>query len=440
MEAKRLRNIDIDTALAEAERAYAAANPKSEATWQAACHAMPGGNTRTVLFYPPFPLTLARGEGARVWDVDGHEYADFLGEYTAGLYGHSPPAIQAAVKRALDGGIVLGGHNETEGRFAEAVCARFPSLDLVRFCNSGTEANLMALSAARAWTGRDKIMAFEGAYHGGVFIYKAGGSPLNAPFPMVMGRYNDAERTLALIEQHACDLAAIVVEPMMGAAGCIPGDAAFLGALREASARHGIVLIFDEVMTSRLSPGGLQQVLGITPDMTTLGKYLGGGLTFGAFGGCAEIMQRFDPRSENAFPHAGTFNNNVLTMAAGLAGITEVFTPEAARALNAAGDRLRERLNGVIAGHGAPAQVTGVGSMSCVHFRSGAIRTPDDAALADAAAAALFHIEMLARNQYIARRGMINLSLPMVEADFDGLAAALDDFLAMHGPVLAADG
>ncbi|MFQ5959515.1 MAG: aspartate aminotransferase family protein [Alphaproteobacteria bacterium] len=437
MTAKPLRNIDIETALAEAERAYVAANPKSRAAWEAACHAMPGGNTRTVLFYPPFPLTLARGEGARVWDVDGHAYADFLGEYTAGLYGHSQPAVQAAVKRALDGGIVLGGHNEVEGRFAEAVCARFPSLDLVRFCNSGTEANLMALSAARAWTGRERIMAFEGAYHGGVFYYETGGSPLNAPFPMVIGHYNDAERTLALIEAHADDLAAIVVEPMMGAAGCIPGEPAFLGALREASARHGIVLIFDEVITSRLSPGGLQEVLGITPDMTTLGKYLGGGLTFGAFGGRAEIMQRFDPRAEDAFPHAGTFNNNVLTMAAGLAGITEAFTPEAAVALNAAGDRLRERLNGVTKARGAAAQVTGLGSMMCMHFRAGSIRAPEDAAARDQTAGAMFHIEMIARGHYLARRGMINLSLPMTDADFDGLVAALDGFLAEHGPVLA---
>ncbi len=439
MEASSLRNIDVETALAEAERAYVAANPKSRATWEAARHAMPGGNTRTVLFYPPYPLTIARGEGARLWDVDGHDYADFQGEYSAGLYGHSQPAIQAAIRRALEGGIVLGGHNETEGRFAEAVCARFPSLDLVRFCNSGTEANLMALSAARAWTGRDKLMAFEGAYHGGVFIYKAGGSPLNAPFPMVMGRYNDAERTLALIERHARDLAAIVVEPMMGAAGCIPGEPAFLGALREASTRHGIVLVFDEVMTSRLSPGGLQQALGITPDMTTLGKYLGGGLSFGAFGGRAEIMQRFDPRSPDAFPHAGTFNNDALTMAAGLAGITEVFTPAAAHALNAAGDRLRERLDGAMKARGAPLQVTGLGSMMCVHFAAGDIRTPEDAAAGDGSAAALFHIEMIARGHYIARRGMINLSLPMTDADFDGLVAALEDFLDVHGPVLDAE-
>lgn len=438
MNAARLRNIDLDTALAEAERAYAAANPKSREAYQAACRAMPGGNTRSGLYYPPFPLTLARAEGARLWDVDGHDYADFVVDYTAGLYGHSHPAIQAAVKDALDGGIVLGGHNTVEARFAEALQARIPSLELVRFCNSGTEANLMALGAARAITGRDKVMVFGGAYHGSVLSFRAGGGPsLNVPIPFVIGRYNDTDGTLALIERHGHELAAIVVEPMVGTGGCIPADREFLAALREASLRHGIVLVFDEVMTSRLAPGGLQEALDITPDMTTLGKYLGGGLTFGAFGGRADLMARFDPRAADALPHSGTFNNNVLTMAAGLAGITEVYTPEAAVRLNAAGDDLRARLNGVIAKRGLPIQLTGRGSMMMVHFRAGTIRAPEDAAAGNGTARALFHIDMLGRGQYLSRVGMVNLSLPMAAADFDGLVTAFDDFLAAHDTLLA---
>ena len=432
-----LRNIDLGSALADAERQYVAANPGSKARIEKACRVMPGGNTRTVLYWPPFPLTIARGEGARVWDVDGHEYVDFLAEYTAGLYGHSNPVISAAISRALADGIVLGGHNELEGRLAEALCARIPSLDLVRFCNSGTEANLMALSTARAHTGRSKVMAMVGGYHGSVFYFAGAGSPLNVPFPMVMAQYNDIEGTLALIESHADDLAVIVVEPMMGGGGTIPADREYLAALREASTRHGIVLVFDEVMTSRLAPGGLQEAHGITPDMTTLGKYLGGGLTFGAFGGRADIMSRFDPASEGAFPHAGTFNNNILTMAAGLAGITEVYTPEACAALNARGDALRERLNGVMQARGLPVQVTGLGSMMTVHFRAGPIRSPADAGAGNDTARGLFHLEMLARGQYLARRGMVTLSLPMTDADCDGLVAAVDDFLGEYAPLIA---
>ena len=430
------RNIDLDSALAEAERRFTEANPMSLARYRVACNAMPGGNTRSGLYYPPFPATLAGGEGARVWDVDGHDYTDFVVEYTAGLYGHSNPVIQAAVTGALSSGIVLGGHNTVEARLAEALCARIPSLELVRFCNSGTEANLIALSAMRAGSGRDNVMAFAGSYHGGVLNFAHPGASLNVPFPFVMGTYNDTEGALALIEAHAADLAAVILEPMIGAGGCIPAERDFLVALREATAWHGIVLVFDEVMTSCLAPGGLQEVHGVIPDITTLGKYLGGGLTFGAFGGRADLMARFDPRRADAYPHSGTFNNNILTMSAGLAGITEVFTPDACRAMNAAGDALRERLNAVIQGHGVPAQATGRGSMTVVHFRDGPLRSPADAAGADKRARTLFHLDMMARGKYVVPRGMINQSLPMTEADNDGLVDAVDGFLAEYGDLL----
>jgi glutamate-1-semialdehyde 2,1-aminomutase len=430
-------NVTMEAALNEAEEAYVAANPKSRERELKARGSMPGGNTRTVLFYPPFPLTVARGEGAHIWDLDGHRYSDFLNEYTAGIYGHSNPLIQEAVREALESGIVLGGPNRYEAQLAEAVCARFPSIDLVRFCNSGTEGNLFALSTARAVTGRSHIMVFEGGYHGGVFYYAKGGSPINAPFPTVIGHYNDAEFTLDLIEQHAGELAAILIEPMMGGGGCIAAEPEFLRALREAATSHGIILIFDEVMTSRLSPGGLQQSTGVIPDMTSLGKYVGGGLSFGAFGGRREIMERYDPHRADAIPHMGTFNNNVLTMSAGVAGFTKVFTEEAVVELNARGERLRGRLNALAESHGLPLQVTGVGSLMAVHFNPKPVRKPDDAAGDDLMALALFHLDMLARGQYLARRGFITLSLPLVEADYDGLVDAVDEFLTSRASVLA---
>jgi len=438
MAGETLRNRTLRTALADAEARYTAANPESRRRHDAATVAMPGGNTRTVLFYAPFPLTVVRGEGAQLWDADGHAYADFLGEYTAGLYGHSHPVIVAAVKRALDDGIVLGGHNLYEAGLAAALTERFPSLDLVRFCNSGTEANLMAIATARAVTGRARILVFEGAYHGGVFSYAAGGSPLNAPYPTVIGRYNDPESAAAAIADHAGDLACVVVEPMLGAGGCIPAEPEFLRALREATAREGVVLIFDEVMTSRLAPGGLQAVSGVTPDLTTLGKYLGGGLSFGAFGGRADIMARFDPRHPGAFPHAGTFNNNVLTMAAGLAGLSDVWTPDACAALNRAGEGLRGRLAAAIAARGLPLQVTGRGSMMTLHLHDRPLRAPSDAPPADARARALVHLELLARGHYTARRGMMILSLASTADDIDGLVAAFDEVLDEYGDLLSA--
>ncbi len=431
------RHNDLDAALAEAERAFVAANPESRARFDAARAAFPGGNTRTVLHYPPFPLTIARGAGARIRDADGHEYVDFLGEYTAGLYGHSHPLIRAAIAEALEGGIVLGGPNEIEARLAALICARIPSLERVRFCNSGTEANLLALSTARAVTGRPRVLAFEGAYHGSLLTFAGAGSPLNVPFDWLLAPYNDVAATRALIDRHASEIAAIIVEPMMGASGCIPGTPEFLASLRAAADAHGILLVFDEVMTSRLAPGGLQDALDLTPDLTTLGKYLGGGLTFGAFGGRAEIMDRFDPSRPGALPHAGTFNNNVLTMAAGLAGLERAFTPEAQRVLNAAGEGLRDRLSRAARARALPITVTGRGSMMTVHFCAGPIAQPQDAAAADPRAGALFHLGMLARGQYVARRGMINLSLPQTRAERDGLIAAFEDFLDANAGLLA---
>src|SRR5579883_885862 len=340
-------NLSLEAALAESEARFTAANPKSRQRQDEAAKVMPGGNTRTVLFYTPFPVTLVKGEGCRVEDLDGHSYVDLLGEYTAGLYGHSHPVILEAVREALAGGIVLGGPNPYEAPLARLICSRFPSCELVRFTNSGTESNLMAIGTARAATGRSHVLVFEGGYHGGVLTFGHGGSPINVPFPVIYGRYNDTEATLALVERHANELAAIIVEPMMGSGGAIPARRDFLAALREAATRHGIVLIFDEVMTSRLSPGGLQQRLGVIPDLTTFGKYIGGGLTFGAFGGRADLMERYDPHKPGYFGHAGTFNNNVLTMSAGVAGLSRLYTPEAAERLNGAGDALRERLNAI---------------------------------------------------------------------------------------------
>ncbi|HLY44715.1 MAG TPA: aspartate aminotransferase family protein [Stellaceae bacterium] len=431
----RPTNIDIAAALAEAQEDYRARNPKSLAQYEAACRSLPGGNTRHSIFAEPFPLTMVKGEGSHLWDLDGHEYVDFLSEFTAGLYGHSHPAIREAVDRALDNGWNLGAQGPAEARFAAAICARFPAIELVRFTNSGTEANLMAVSLARALTGRDKILVFKGGYHGGVFYFRGKGSKVNAPFEFLLGDYNDIAGARALVAPHAHDLAAILVEPMLGGSGCIPGTPEFLADLRALASETGAILIFDEVMTSRLAPGGLQQVHGIAPDMTTLGKYVGGGMSFGAFGGKAELMEWFDPRREGGFQHAGTFNNNVLTMAAGLAGLTEIYTPERAVALNRFGDGLRERLNAIVRRRGVAMQFTGIGSMIGVHMTDAPIRNAADAAKGDAALLDLFYFDLLARGIWIAKRGMMALSIALDDADADKLVAAVQEFVDTRAPL-----
>jgi glutamate-1-semialdehyde 2,1-aminomutase len=430
-----LRNADLELTLRDAKESYVTRNPRSLARYVEATAVMPGGNTRTVLHYDPFPLAMARGEGCRLFSADGGEYIDFIGEYTAAIYGHSQPLIRQAVDRTLDAGINFGASNMMEAEFARAVCRRF-NLERVRFTNSGTEANLMALVIACAVTGRRGVIVFHGGYHGGVFTFAGGGNRINAPFDFVVAPYNDIEGTRALIEQHGPRLAAIILEPMLGGGGCIPAEAGFLPMLREAANGVGALLILDEVMTSRLAPGGLQSVHGVKPDLTTFGKYIGGGMSFGAFGGRADIMDRFDPRRPDALPHAGTFNNNVLTMAAGLKGLTEVFTPEACIVLNARGDALRDRLNGLCRDAGAPVQFTGLGSMMAVHTVRGPIRSPANAEKADAKLKELLFFDLLASGIWLSRRGMMALMLPIGDAECDRLAAAVEEFLSARRSLL----
>jgi glutamate-1-semialdehyde 2,1-aminomutase len=431
-------NIHLAAALAEAQEQYRAANPKSLALHEAACAALPGGNTRHSIFAEPFPLTMVKGEGAHLWDADGHEYVDFLSEFTAGLFGHSHPAIRRALDAALDSGWNMGAQGPAEARFAAAICDRFPSIDLVRFTNSGTEANLMAVAAARALTGRTKILVFKGGYHGGVFYFRGKGSVVNAPYDFLLGDYNDSAVTRALVAPHRDDLAAILIEPMLGGSGCIPATRDFLADLRALASETGAILIFDEVMTSRLAPGGLQEVHGILPDMTTLGKYVGGGMSFGAFGGAAAIMEWFDPRRSDGFQHAGTFNNNVLTMNAGYVGLTEIYTPERARQLNRFGDGLRDRLNAIVRRRGLAMQFTGLGSMIGVHMTDAPISCEADAKRGNADLLDLFYFDLLARGVWFAKRGMMALSIALDEADADQLAAAVEDFAETRSSLFTA--
>ena len=262
-------------------------------------------------------------------------------------------------------------------------------------------------------------------------MFKDCDTRLNAPFPYVLARYNDAEAAARLIAEHAHELAAVIVEPMLGSGGVIAGEPRFLHALREVTAAHDVLLVFDEVMTSRLSRGGLQEALGIRSDLTTLGKYVGGGLACGAFGGSVELMARFDPARTDALAHAGTFNNAVLTMAAGVAGLTQVYTDEECGRLNALGDRLRDRLNGFAAERGLEFCATGRGSMVGLHFTRGPVRRTADSPAAPELRM-LLHLHMLDRGYSLARRGFVALSLPLGEADVDGFASAVEEFLTAH--------
>ena len=425
----------IDQSLAQAFQRFTEANPASRRQFEAQARYMPGANSRSVLFYAPFPLTIAKGEGAALWDADGHRYADFIAEYTAGVYGHSAPEIRDAVVEAMQGGINLTGHNLLEGRLARTICERFPQIEQLRFTNSGTEANLMALTAALHFSGRRKIVVFSGGYHGGVLGFGAKPLPTTVPFDFLVLPYNDAQAASEQIAKHGPEIAAILVEPMQGASGCIPGRLDFLQSLRDGATQTGALLVFDEVMTSRLGPQGLANRLGIRSDLTTLGKYIGGGMSFGAFGGRSDVMAQFDPRT-GSLSHSGTFNNNVMTMAAGYAGLTKLFTPEAAGALAERGEAMRARLDALSAKEGVAMQFTGVGSLMNAHFVRGEVRCVDDLAMVDGRLRQLLFFHLLSEGIYASPRGFIVLSLPLTDADIDRFAAAIGRFIGEYRALL----
>jgi glutamate-1-semialdehyde 2,1-aminomutase len=403
----------------KARREFAARNPESARLHDEARRVLPGGHTRTILAHEPFPVTFVRAEGATLVDADGHEYVDLLGDYTAGLFGHGERRVLAAVHAALNELSAVGGVHPYEARLARLMCERF-GLERVRFTNSGTEANLFAITTARQFTGRSKILVFHGAYHGGVLFFATGGAPWNAPYPFVVAPYNDLEGTTALIEEHGNDLAAVLVEPMLGSGGCIPAEPAFLQGTFGAARAAGAVCIADEVMTSRHGRFGLAALLGVTPDLKTYGKYIGGGFSFGAFGGRAELLDQFDTTKPGAIPHAGTFNNNVATMSAGCVVLGELYTAETAEAHTARGERFRADVAEVLGRHPLPITVTGYGSMLALHS--------PDADLQE-----VLFLGLYLRGIYTAPRGMINLSLPLTDDQLAAALAALDDTLAELG-------
>ncbi|KAK3368001.1 pyridoxal phosphate-dependent transferase [Podospora didyma] len=426
-------------ALAAAEGRFIANNPLSKQQHAIAVGSLPGGNTRTLLHTAPFPLCMKQGKGAYVWDEDGHKYVDFVGELSAGLYGHSHPVIRSAVLSTLDTvGLNLGSTTVQEQRFAALLCQRF-HLERVRMANTGTEANLHALAGARHFTGRRKVVVFAGGYHGAVLSF---GGEDGRPAPnavdqedfVVVPRYNDIDAARKKIAETGDELAAVLVEGMQGAGGCIPGSKEFLHAVQDAAHAAGGLFILDEVMTSRLAPHGLGAELGLKPDMVTLGKYLGGGFAFGAFGGREDVMAVYDPRETGGLAHSGTFNNNTMTMHAGYAGLREVFTPEVAAAFRERGDLFHERL--VQVARGSRLSFTGKGSLIGLHFTeerleefySGEeVKGQERADLRD-----LFWFEMLEEGFWITRRGMIVLILDTPDEELDRFVDVVAQFLERH--------
>jgi glutamate-1-semialdehyde 2,1-aminomutase len=429
-------------------------DPKSVSgtLYDRALASLPGGNSRTTVFMKPYPIYAARGEGCRVWDVDDNQYMDCINNFTSLIHGHAHPSLIEAATRQLTLGSAFGLPTESEIDLAELLASRLPSVDQVRFTNSGTEAVMMALKAARAFTGRPKIAKCEGAYHGTydyaevsldpapeawgrnapVSVAYARGTPDNVLADVVTIPFNDVEAAVSLIREHGRELACVLVDPMPNRAGLAPADKAYLQGLRQITREIGALLIFDEVITFRLGYGGAQGVWDIDPDLTTLGKIMGGGFPVGAVGGHKEFMAVFDPRSgKPALPHGGTFSANPVTMRAGLAAM-ELLDEAAFVRLDAIGAAVRSGIDQAFRHAGVPGGTVGLGSLLKVHFTDRPIRDYRSAypTEREARRQAVFNRGLLNRGVLAAGYGLMALSTPMTDADIDIIIAAASEALA----------
>ena len=411
---------------------YLARTPVRAALFERATASLPGGSTRTTIFNPPYPPYMARGEGLRTWDVDGNEYRDFLGNYTSLILGHAHPDVVAAVEAQVRLGSAFAAPTEIEIELAEEIRGRLPSVERLRFTNSGTEATMFAIRAARAFTGRPLLAKFEKAYHGTHDTALAGtpGVPDGISNLVVELPWDDAEGVQAALNGREHDVAAIIIEPVQGAGGIRAADPAFLRFLRDYADQIGAVLIFDEIIAFRIGPNGAQGLVGVRPDLTALGKIVGGGYPLAAFGGRAEIMDRFDARRPGALSHGGTFNGNPVGAAAGLATL-RYLTPDRYERLASLGQRLRDRLADGFAAGGLDARVEGVASLFQV-FAGPTLQGEDQLSPTET----LF-LGLLIDGFHLAPRGMGAISTPATEADVDALADAVVGRLGAMQPAAA---
>ncbi len=372
---------------------------RSEQLFAEALRCIPGGVNSPVRAFRAVggrPFFVDRARGARVWDVDGNEYVDYVGTWGPAILGHAPPKVIRAVQEAAERGTSFGIPNPLEVKMARLICSWVPSVQKVRMCNSGTEATMSAIRLARGFTRRDKIIKFDGCYHGHVdsLLVKAGsgaltfGHPDSAGVPAAFTQhtillpYNDPQAVQAAFAANPGQVAGIIIEPVPGNAGLYLPKPGYLQFLREITAAQGALLIFDEVMTGfRLAKGGAQECFGIRPDLTCFGKVIGGGLPVGAFGGRAEIMDCLAPLGP--VYQAGTLSGNPLAMAAGIAALEELEAVQAYGKLEASGAALEAGLKQAAKAAGLPVQFNRCGSMFCAYFTSQPVHNLADAMTSD---------------------------------------------------------
>ena len=448
-------NGNFERLTAEEFDKYEKTRPQSLKLYKRACSCLPGGDTRTATFFEPYPHFIAGGKGAYMTDADGNRMIDFQNNYTSLIHGHGHQPTVEAVRRQIEEGSAYASPFEKQIELAEILTERFPSIDLVRFCNSGTEATMHILRIARAYTGKTKIIKTEGGYHGSSDIFEAsvdpeidkagtldamkvipdsrGVSP-NSLKDVIVVPFNDIERTKKAIEENHKDVACMIIEPVMGSAGQITPTIEYLKALREMTREYGVLLVFDEVVTGRLSMGGAQEHYGITPDLTALGKIIGGGTAIGAFGGRRDIMEIYDPRKKMMY-HSGTFNGNAIAMAAGIATLN-CYTQKEVDHVNKLGEYFR---SGVMAAYdelGLNMQVTGAGSIRNILFTAEKVTNYRDVARAHEEFNKLLFIMLLNRGVFDAPRGMFSMTTAMTIEDVAACIEAITASLKLMMPAI----
>jgi glutamate-1-semialdehyde 2,1-aminomutase len=416
---------------------YLARTPRSRAMFERATGSLPGGSTRTTVFTAPYPPYIEAGSGLRIRDLDGNEYRDFLGNYTALVAGHAHPAVVAAVEAQVRRGSAFAAPTELEVELAEEIRGRIPSIERIRFTSSGTEATMFTIRAARAFTGRPLIARFERSYHGTHDLVMAGtpGVPDAISGLIVDLPWGDAEAVEATLRGREPELAAIIMEPVQGAGGVRAADPAFLRFLRDYTERRGALLIFDEIISFRVGRGGAQGRFGIRPDLTTLGKIIGGGYPLSAFGGREDVMEVFDARRTGAVSHGGTYNGSPVAAAAGVATL-QLLDDAAYDRLERLGERLRDAIQSEIDRDGLDATVNVVGSLFQVFRGAGGGAT---AFAPGAGGGPTPFLGLLLEGFYLAPRGMGAIPIVATEADIDELAAAVGRALVAleRAPALA---